>query len=101
MNITPSKDIDPFTLGANAWELLTDIMVARGNTLSGPHAVALLNLMNLFAGYVAGSDGGRVAFPLPTGMGKTTGIVAFIATMHRMGYRVPVAVWLTTITLAG
>jgi hypothetical protein len=92
MNITHPTEVEPHALGASAWELLTDILVARGNTLSGPHAVALLRLMELFSGYASGATGGRVAFPLPTGMGKTTGIVAFIATMHRMGYRVPVAV---------
>lgn len=92
MNITPPLQVEPIGLSANAWELLIDILVSRGNTLSGPHAVALLKLMELFSGYVAGAESGRVAFPLPTGMGKTTGIVAFIASMHRMGYRVPVAV---------
>ena len=33
-----------------------------------------------------------MAFPLPTGMGKTSAVVAFIAALERLGYEVPVSV---------
>lgn len=92
MQTSPSRTINPDRLSAEAFALVTSLLEERGNTLSGPHEAALEQLMRLFAGYAAGTTGGRVAFPLPTGMGKTTGVVAFIAAMHRLGYRVPVAV---------
>lgn len=92
MQITPSTIINADHLTAEAFSLVTHLLEERGNTLSGPHKDALEQLMRLFTGYAAGTSSGRVAFPLPTGMGKTTGGAAFIAAMHTLGYRVPVAV---------
>lgn len=92
MQSTTSLTINSDHLTDEALTLVTSLLEERGNTLSSLHKKALEQLMRLFAGYAAGSTGGRVAFPMPTGMGKTTGVVAFIAAMHRMGYRVPVAV---------
>ena len=91
-NITQPHEIEQFALIVTAFDHLTETLTKRGNSLSGHHAVALLKLMELFASYVAGTEQGRKAFPLPTGMGKTTGVVSFIVALHRMGYRVPVAV---------
>lgn len=92
MHITPTETINPDRLTAEAFALVTSLLEERGNILSRPHKESLEQLMRLFSGYAAGTTRGRVAFPLPTGMGKTTGVVAFIAAMHRLGYRVPVAV---------
>lgn len=91
-HITQPHEIEQFALSVTAFDHLTETLTKRGNSLSGHHAVALLKLMELFASYVAGTEQGRKAFPLPTGMGKTTGVVSFIVALHRMGYRVPVAV---------
>jgi len=91
-HITKPSEVDPVDLSVAAFEILTKTLEDRQNSLSGGHAVALLKLMQLFTGYVAGTHGGRRAYPLPTGMGKTTGVVAFIAAMHQLGYRIPVAV---------
>lgn len=49
-------------------------------------------MLDSFAGYVTGEQCGRKAFPLPTGMGKTAAVVAFIAALDRCGYAVPVSV---------
>jgi len=92
MHITPTQTINTDRLTADAFALVTSLLEERGNILSSPHKDALEQLMRLFSGYAAGTTRGRVAFPLPTGMGKTTGVVAFIVAMHRLGYRVPVAV---------
>lgn len=92
IKITPPHEVEQFALSVAAFDHLTDTLTRRGNSLSGHHAVALLKLMELFAAYVAGTEQGRKAFPLPTGMGKTTGVVSFIVALHRLGYRVPVAV---------
>jgi hypothetical protein len=89
---TPPQEIEHFLLSAKGWELLTDMLRERGNTLSGQHAVALLKLMEVMAGYATGAQEGRNAFPLPTGMGKTTGILAFTAAAWRLGYRIPMAI---------
>lgn len=90
--ITIPQEVQQYALAASAWELLTGLLEQHGNSLSGSHAVALLKLMELLAGYAAGVEDGRKAFPLPTGMGKTTGVVAFAAAAYRMGYRIPMAV---------
>lgn len=92
MHNPPTQPVNVDRLTAEASALVTSLLESRGNTLSNSHKEALEQLMGLLARYAAGTTGGRVAFPLPTGMGKTTGVVAFIAAMHRMGYRVPVAV---------
>lgn len=90
--VTQSHEVEAVGLGVTAFEHLTETLTKRGNNLSGIHVVALLKLVELLAGYVAGTEFGRKAFPLPTGMGKTTGVVSFIVALHRLGYRVPVAV---------
>lgn len=92
MQITPAQTINTDRLTSEAFSLVTRLLEERGNVLSSPHKDGLEQLMRLFTGYAAGTSSGRVAFPLPTGMGKTTGVAAFIAAMHTLGYRVPVAV---------
>lgn len=92
MNITPIETINPDRLTSEAFALVTNLLEERGNVLSSPHKDALEQLMRLFTGYATGTLRGRVAFPLPTGMGKTSGVAAFIAASHRLGYRVPIAV---------
>ena len=64
----------------------------RRNTLSPLHRAALMELLDTFAGYCAGTLSGRRAFPLGTGLGKTASVVAFLAALHRCGYAVPVSV---------
>lgn len=46
---------------------------------------ALLVLLRLYSRVSLGLDRGRFAFPLPTGYGKTTSIVAWCAAIHRLG----------------
>lgn len=92
MHITPVDTLNPDSLTSKASAMVTSLLEERGNVLSSPHKEALEQLMRLFTGYAKGTSRGRVAFPLPTGMGKTSGVVAFIAAAHRLGYRIPIAV---------
>jgi hypothetical protein len=84
--------IDRQALTVLAFEILVDDLHRYGNVLSGPHASSLLALVDLFSSFCTGEARGRKAFPLPTGMGKTSAIVAFITALDKLGYQVPVSV---------
>ena len=79
-------------LRALAHAILVEDLENHGNVLSSSHAAALLELVDSFTSYCTGAQGGRRAFALPTGMGKTSAVTAFLTALHRLGYTVPVAV---------
>lgn len=85
-------NIDSDLLSHTAFEILKADLTAHGNVLSDLHRAALLELVDTMSGYVTGRKEGRKAFPLPTGTGKTSAVVAFLAALHRLGYMVPVSV---------
>lgn len=85
-------NINQSLLTATAFETLIADLEGHGNVLSEWHRAALLELVSTFTSYATDSSRGRVAFPLPTGMGKTSAVVAFLAALHHLGYRVPVSV---------
>lgn len=85
-------DIDSLLLTRTARDILFSDLRMRGNTLSDMHGAALYELLDAFTGYVIGTERGRKAFPLPTGLGKTSAAVAFLTALHRLGYEVPVSV---------
>jgi hypothetical protein len=87
-----TNTIDRAALTRAAFTILVDDLHGYKNVLSGPHAGALLSLVDLFTSYCTGEIQGRKAFPLPTGMGKTSAVLAFITALSRLGYRVPVSV---------
>ncbi len=84
--------IDAGRLSRLAFDVLTADLEARGNTLSPMHRAALYELVDAFTGYCTGQLSGRRAYPLPTGMGKTSAVVAFATAAHRLGYRLPMSV---------
>lgn len=90
--MTHRSVIDPGRLTRTAFDILTQDLEARGNTLSAMHRAALYELLDAFTGYCTDQLGGRRAYPLPTGMGKTSAVVAFASALHRLGYRVPMSV---------
>ncbi|WP_428417382.1 hypothetical protein [Methylibium sp.] len=90
--MTPSQDINPQQLTRTALDILTHDLESHGNVLSTMHRAALAELLDTFTGYVTGEQEGRQAFGLPTGMGKTSAVVAFIAALETLGHRVPLAV---------
>lgn len=89
---TASQAIDPHALTAEAFRIVVADLESYGNVLSPMHRAALLELVETFTGYCTGHIKGRLAFPLPTGCGKTSAVVAFITALHRLGHIVPVAV---------
>lgn len=54
------------------------------NNVSPTQSKALLQLVNIYGAMAANKISGRIAAPLPTGMGKTTSIVAFLSTAYRL-----------------
>ena len=64
----------------------------HGNTLSELHSAALLQLLDTYGEYIDGKAKGRKAFGLPTGMGKTSSVVALILAMHQQDHPGAVAV---------
>ena len=56
-----------------------------GNEPSEKHRKALRDLLCTYAGMSSGETKGRIAFPLATGLGKTTSIVCFLAAAYELG----------------
>jgi hypothetical protein len=90
--VTPAAALNGPLLARTAFDILVSDLEGHGNTLSDMHRAALFELVDSLAGYCTGHQQGRKAFPLPTGMGKTSAVVAFVAALHRLGYVVPVSV---------
>jgi len=67
-----------------AFRILVRDLETRGNVLSDWHRAALLELLDAFAEYIEGKAWGRKAFGLPTGMGKTSAVAAFIAALYKL-----------------
>ena len=84
--------INDYELAFAAHGILKADLERYGNVISGMHNSALLELLHTFSEYCAGSAKGRRAFAMPTGMGKTSAIVAFLTALHRLGHLIPVAV---------
>lgn len=89
---TTTNSVDRDKLTAVAHGILTTDLEGYGNVLSQAHRAALFHMLNSFSAFVCGELEGRRAFPLPTGMGKTAAVVAFIAAIERCGYAVPLSV---------
>lgn len=62
-----------------ATEKLITTLESRGNSLTEEHRCALAMLIGTFTEMAIGARKGRWAFGLPTGMGKTSAIVAWCA----------------------
>jgi hypothetical protein len=65
-------------LVAVAHGILMSDLKSHGTTVSDLHSAALLQLLETYADYIDGNASGRKAFGLPTGMGKTSSVVALI-----------------------
>ena len=68
-------------LTAPAFKLLVRLLTDYDNALSEGHASALMALVGLMTKMAQGELKGRWAFGLPTGMGKTSAIIAWTATL--------------------
>ncbi len=68
-----------------SFDLLQRGLEANGNSLSDEHRTALFALVGIFTKSAQGKLPGRWAFGLPTGMGKTSAIVAWCSTLVRLG----------------
>ena len=83
---------DRALLRDTAYDILEHDLISRGNVLSRMHEAALYMLVDTLARHALGEGEGRLAFPLPTGCGKTSSIIAFASALHRLGYQIPIAV---------
>lgn len=84
--------VNVMKLALRALEIVVSDLTGYGNTVSEWHRASLLELLQTFASYCSGSETGRHTFGLPTGMGKTSAIAAFVTALHELGYEVPVAI---------
>lgn len=73
------------SLTNTAYDILVSDLVGYGNTLSSNHATALYETVGTLTKYAQGKTSGRIAVALPTGMGKTSAIVAWITALHQLG----------------
>lgn len=73
-----------------AYERLVSLLMAYGNRLSADHAAALMALVGSMTQMAQGRLEGRWAFGLPTGMGKSKSIEAWIATLSSLQLAHPI-----------
>ncbi len=66
---------------------LLQILEETRNVPGTKQQEALLALLRLYLRLSLGLDRGRFAFPLPTGYGKTSSIVAWCAAIHQLGVK--------------
>lgn len=72
-------------LQERAYGRLRDKLISCGNRLSEDHETALYGMIGAMNRMAQGRLQGRWAFGLPTGMGKTSSIVAFVSALHELG----------------
>ena len=93
MSAATALEVTPKQYELGTFKHLTDIahgllvghLEGHRNTLSARHSAAVRELCNTMTQFVSGDIRGRVAFPLATGLGKTSAIVAWVVALHRLG----------------
>jgi hypothetical protein len=75
----------PEHLNSLALEILLTELRSFGNKLNDDHVNALKKLLSSYTSMARGELMGRVAFPLGTGLGKTSSIRAWIIAAHQEG----------------
>lgn len=84
--LTPAVEADlDYALTLDAFKRVCTNLTAYGNTLSEQHRAALMELVGMFTLMALGRQRGRFAFPLPTGMGKTQSVIAWLAALVASG----------------
>lgn len=83
---TPINGLRHDQLTVGAFTTLEQHLHDNGNTLSQPHREALFALCGLLTEMAQGQRQGRFAFGLPTGMGKTSAIIAWCSQLVRLGH---------------
>ena len=82
----PSSISDPLTeLGVISLDYLVERLQGYGSEVSQDHRTALQGLMWLASEMTQGRLTGRYRFALPCGMGKSTGVRAFVRTIAALG----------------
>lgn len=79
-------------LEPEALKYLIGKLTEYGNEVGKDHGTALEGLISLANALATGGIEGRYRFALPCGMGKTTGVRAFIRTIHALGLPLRVSV---------
>ncbi|WP_428661388.1 hypothetical protein [Reyranella sp.] len=83
---TPTNGVTHDALTGGSFAVLCRLLQDNGNVLSEEHQTALYALCGLFTKSAQHKLTGRWAFGLPTGMGKTSAIVAWCATLVAQGH---------------
>ncbi|MFT5727895.1 MAG: hypothetical protein ACI8PB_002040 [Desulforhopalus sp.] len=80
-----SLDVEYRTLINHAHRDLIKVIRGYGNITSESQEEALYTLLHSYAALANGKITGRIAVPLPTGLGKTTSISSFLGRAYQMG----------------
>lgn len=73
------------SLTDTAFNTLEADLIRYGSTLSENHRCALYELVGTLTKFAQGTITGRLAMALPTGMGKTSAIIAWVSSLHKLG----------------
>jgi hypothetical protein len=57
-----------------------------GNSIGWPQRLSLITIIQTYTDISIGAMSGRYAFALPTGMGKTCSIIAWLSTLNKLGH---------------
>jgi hypothetical protein len=83
--MTPPLPFDSLALTEAAYQILITDLIQYGNIPGDTQKAALRELLDTMTGYAFGTKSGRLAFGLPTGFGKTSALVAWIAALYEVG----------------
>jgi hypothetical protein len=75
-----------------AYQKLCSNLESYGNVLSEDHRGALMRMVGCFSFLATGRKRGRWAFPLDTGGGKTSAVIAWVAALHELELPYSIAV---------
>ena len=68
-----------------SFELLIDDLTRYENKVGNNQSLALYELVSEMTAFALGLTNGRKAYSLPTSCGKTTAIIAWASTVHKLG----------------
>lgn len=74
------------SLTDTSFNILEADLIRYGSTLSENHRCALYELVGTLTKFAQGTITGRLAMALPTGMGKTSAIIAWVSSLHKLRF---------------
>ena len=84
LNMLQVTEAGCHNLTTESFKVLIEDLTSYGNKLGNNQRLALYELLTEMTAFALGIANGRKAYSLPTGCGKTSAIIAWVSTVHRL-----------------